>query len=404
MGGSASTPTTPTCRSSRASTAPTRWSRCSARLPTRSTRSTPSASGTRPWSRPRAASTPTFTAFRGFEWTSDRFGHINVYFSQHDTNAKADGGYATMDGFYSWLTRAPALGGGADGIATFNHPGAKSLSGSDPGFNWNNFAYVPAADDQMVGIEVFNDSDDFGAAAYRDVRTRSTRAGTSGAVGAEDLGHKRTDDWGGPGWAKTVILANGRSRGADRGGDARAALLRGPHTRRAARLHRRRRGRWARASRAAEGAGPAGAGERQRPARPSSSWSPASARWWRSGTGSLVARPVRDARRALVLRAGQAGRQDDRLLEPGVGGGPAGARRRGQRVAGGRPARPHLLLARRLVPAQRRQHRAGRVLHRRHEHRDALPRSERARPRLPRDHRPQRHALRRATPTSAPTA
>ena len=32
-----------------------------------------------------------------------------------------------------------------------------------------------------------------------------------GAIGAEDLGHRRTDDWGGPGWAKTVILANGRS-------------------------------------------------------------------------------------------------------------------------------------------------------------------------------------------------
>ena len=39
----------------------------------------------------------------------------------------------------------------------------------------------------------------------------------------------------------------------------------------------------------------------------------------------------------------------------------APARRR--RVAGGRPARAHLLLARRLLRAERRQHRAGRVLH-----------------------------------------
>src|SRR5688572_11047112 len=30
----------------------------------------------------KAATTPDFTAFRGFEWTSDRFGHINVYFSR----------------------------------------------------------------------------------------------------------------------------------------------------------------------------------------------------------------------------------------------------------------------------------------------------------------------------------
>jgi hypothetical protein len=155
----------------------------------------------------RAASTPGFTAFRGFEWTSDRYGHINVFFSKHDTNAKADGGYATLDGFYSWLTRGSALGGGADGVATFNHPGAKGLDERDPAFNWNNFAYVPAADDRMVGIEVFNDNDDFGE-WYPQALDKGWHVG---AVGAEDLGHRRTDDWGGPGWAKTVILANGRT-------------------------------------------------------------------------------------------------------------------------------------------------------------------------------------------------
>jgi hypothetical protein len=168
----------------------------------------------------RAASTPAFTAFRGFEWTSDRYGHINVYFSRHDANAKGDGGYATMESFYSWLTRAPSLGGGGDGIATFNHPGAKSLDDRDPGFNWNDFAYVPAADDRMVGIEVFNDNDDFGApgkgggyleGAYAHALDKGWHVG---AIGAEDLGHRRTDDWGGPGWAKTVILSNGRSEPA----------------------------------------------------------------------------------------------------------------------------------------------------------------------------------------------
>ena len=76
----------------------------------------------------RAASTPTFTAFRGFEWTSDRFGHINVYFSQHDANAKADGGYATMDAFYSWLTRAPSLGGGG-GRARDLQPSRREVAG-----------------------------------------------------------------------------------------------------------------------------------------------------------------------------------------------------------------------------------------------------------------------------------
>ena len=185
--------------------------------PTRSTRSTRFASGTRPWSRRTRPPTPTFTAFRGFEWTSDRFGHINVYFSKHDANAKGDGGYATMDSFYSWLNRAPTLGGGGDGIATFNHPGAKSLSSSDPGFNWNDFAYVPAADDRMVGIETFNDRTDYAGpgkgggypeGAYAHALDKGWHVG---AIGAEDLGHKRTDDWGGPSRAKTVILANGRS-------------------------------------------------------------------------------------------------------------------------------------------------------------------------------------------------
>ncbi|MGH2978864.1 MAG: CehA/McbA family metallohydrolase [Solirubrobacterales bacterium] len=168
----------------------------------------------------RAASTPTFTAFRGFEWTSDRFGHINVYFSRHDANAKGDGGYATMEAFYSWFTRAASLGGGSDGLATFNHPGAKSLSGDDPGFNWNDLAHVPEADARMVGIEVFNDNDEFAgpgrgggyaAGAYAHALDRGWHLG---AVGAEDLGHRRSDDWGGPGWPKTVILAEDRSEPA----------------------------------------------------------------------------------------------------------------------------------------------------------------------------------------------
>jgi predicted metal-dependent phosphoesterase TrpH len=154
------------------------------------------------------ATTPGFTAFRGFEWTSDRFGHINVYFSTNDANAKVDGGYATVDTFYSWLGRAASLGGGSDGLATFNHPGAKSLDDSDPGFNWNDFAYVPAADNHMVGIEVFNDHQDYGAAYYAHALDKGWHLG---AVGAEDLGHRYSDDWGGPSWAKTVMLAEDRS-------------------------------------------------------------------------------------------------------------------------------------------------------------------------------------------------
>lgn len=152
------------------------------------------------------ASDATFTGVRGFEWSSDRFGHINVYFSRNMTNAKTDGGYASMDTFWRWLAARPETGGGLDGLATFNHPGLKKLQvvgGSDPGVNWNDFAYVPTADRQMVGVEVYNDNDHYGD-YYARVLDKGWHVG---AVGAEDLGHKRTDDWGGPSWAKTVILS-----------------------------------------------------------------------------------------------------------------------------------------------------------------------------------------------------
>jgi hypothetical protein len=168
----------------------------------------------------RAATTSTFTGLRAFEWTSDRFGHINVYFSTYKTNAKIDGGYLLMNFFYSWLTRPLALGGGADGLATFNHPGDKSLVDGDPGFNWNDFAYVAKADDRMVGIELYNTASEYGTShggtdpAEGYYVHALDKGWHLGAVGAEDLGHHTGDNWGGPQWAKTVILSTGRDPGA----------------------------------------------------------------------------------------------------------------------------------------------------------------------------------------------
>lgn len=170
-----------------------------------------------------AASTADYAAFRGFEWTSDRFGHINVFFSKHKTNAKIDGGYATMETFYEWFTTSPQLGGGADGLATFNHPGAKKLT-DEPAVNWNDFAQpenFPSVDARMVGMEVYNDADEFAT-------TRGPSGGYYvhaldkgwhvGAVGAEDLHGDpgSRDDWGGDRWAKTVILARENSEEAIR--------------------------------------------------------------------------------------------------------------------------------------------------------------------------------------------
>jgi hypothetical protein len=124
-----------------------------------------------------AQSDESFLAIRGFEWTSDVYGHINVYFSQNFTNAKTDGGYAlSMDTFWDWFTRDPAapglagsasspvpFGGGGDGLAHFNHPGDKCLTEDDPSgltnnfCDWNSYALVPGAVERMFGIEAYND-------------------------------------------------------------------------------------------------------------------------------------------------------------------------------------------------------------------------------------------------------
>ncbi|HEX8123108.1 MAG TPA: CehA/McbA family metallohydrolase [Solirubrobacteraceae bacterium] len=169
-----------------------------------------------------AATTGSFVGFRGFEWSSDRFGHISVYLSSNWTNEATAAGYASMEPFWRWLTTAPALGGGADGLATFNHPGAKKLDGGAV-LNWNRFQYVPAADSRMVGLEVFNDRGEYGSdgghaaegGAYAFALDRGWHVG---AVGAEDLGHRKPplDDWGGPTWPKTVLLASARTRDAIR--------------------------------------------------------------------------------------------------------------------------------------------------------------------------------------------
>jgi hypothetical protein len=152
----------------------------------------------------RAASDESFTGFRGFEWTADVFGHINVYFSDNDENAKTDGGYGvTMATFWEWFTRDRSLGGGSDGIATFNHPGDKcSLGKMDPTCDWNQFEYVPAADQRMVGIELFNGRKDFGQ-YYVQALDKGWHVG---AVGAEDKGHDKADRWGSSSYAKTVML------------------------------------------------------------------------------------------------------------------------------------------------------------------------------------------------------
>ena len=160
----------------------------------------------------RAATTAGFTGFRGFEWSSERFGHLNVYFSKNFANAYRDGGNVSMETFWNWFLTRPERGGGSDGLGTFNHPDAKKLPVADPTKNWNDFEYVAAADDRMVGLEVYNGGKDFANDGWYD---RALDKGWHvGAIGAEDKGHDPGDKWGSPEHPKTVVIARDRSEAA----------------------------------------------------------------------------------------------------------------------------------------------------------------------------------------------
>ncbi len=134
-----------------------------------------------------------FVALRGFEWSSPFQGHMNVWFSERWIDPLATGGATTgegaagflheegapippelvtqyneimkqlpttglsMAGFYAWLAADPArpiLGGGRDGIASFNHPGR------EPG-RFGYFSYKKSVAPQVVAMEIFNRRDDY---------------------------------------------------------------------------------------------------------------------------------------------------------------------------------------------------------------------------------------------------
>ncbi|HVL90580.1 MAG TPA: twin-arginine translocation signal domain-containing protein, partial [Actinomycetota bacterium] len=133
-----------------------------------------------------------FVAIRGFEWSSPTLGHINVWGSERWMDPLHTGGAGTGEGaaqfahdeadlpaeqmaaldaivkaspaqgagmalFYDWLLAQPAhpgLGGGADGLAGFNHPGR------EPG-RFTNFRLDPRMRGRMSSLEVFNRNEDY---------------------------------------------------------------------------------------------------------------------------------------------------------------------------------------------------------------------------------------------------
>jgi len=167
----------------------------------------------------RAASDDGFTAIRGFEWTSDRFGHINLLFGENVINAKTGPGYAVSMGlFWQWFSYPAAFGGGGDSLLVFNHPGREDALeqiveplGGDPAYTFNDFRYVPGADRRAVGLEVFGKGSEYdsGGPGGSWLAYALDKGWHLGAVGSEDHHDQR---WGDPDLPKTVLIA--RSRGA----------------------------------------------------------------------------------------------------------------------------------------------------------------------------------------------
>ncbi len=189
-----------------------------------------------------AVTDDSFTGLRGFEWTSDRFGHINVFFSEHVINAKTEAGYAvSMTRFWQWFTYPSTFGGGDDAILSFNHPGREDtiegflhedVQGNlednlaelpkdlhDPTYTFNDFRFVPGADYRAVALEVFGKGSEYdsGGRGGSWLSYALDKGWHLGPMGSED--HHGTD-WGAGSLPKTVAIA--RSRDAN---DLREALL-----------------------------------------------------------------------------------------------------------------------------------------------------------------------------------
>ena len=126
----------------------------------------------------------TFTAIRGFEWTSPALGHLNVWFSQHYTEVEHP---HQITPFFSWLTGALADGS----LAGFNHPGR------EPG-RFEDFAYVAAARPRMVSLEIFNRWDDYLFEGYIDGRSSPLSACLDAGwrPGLSGVTDEHGDDWG----------------------------------------------------------------------------------------------------------------------------------------------------------------------------------------------------------------
>lgn len=137
------------------------------------------------------ATSETFLAMRGFEWSSDVQGHVCVWSSADFTNWYLTGD-ETMREFYEWLLAAEAVGGGRV-LANFNHPVLQAN-------HFDDFAFAPRLDHVIVTAECFNRSHDHSAGYFRLL----DEGWHVGATGASD---HHGSEWGSPDLPRTGLFA-----------------------------------------------------------------------------------------------------------------------------------------------------------------------------------------------------
>jgi hypothetical protein len=92
-----------------------------------------------------------FVAIRGFEWSHPLLGHINVWDSGAWI-APVLPGAADLERFYDWLES----GESDEAFTSFNHPGSRGTV-----LRFGDFTYRVALGPRMVGLEMFNKTDDY---------------------------------------------------------------------------------------------------------------------------------------------------------------------------------------------------------------------------------------------------
>jgi hypothetical protein len=140
-----------------------------------------------------------YTAIRGFEWSHPLLGHVNVWFSGDYRDL---GGSPSMGSLYEWIENS-------NGISGFNHPGREL-------FRFDDFWFRASMRDQMVGLEMFNKTDDYLFDGWSSGRSSPLNACLNAGwrTGITGVTDEHGADWGFPeGKGRTGLWVTENTRG-----------------------------------------------------------------------------------------------------------------------------------------------------------------------------------------------